>query len=87
MRGNFTTFTVQWYCIVGTEENIKVDEKKKARLEAQGWKVGSTEEFLGLTPVEAACVELRLQLSDAARGLRRLTSRGSQRQPRRGDRN
>jgi hypothetical protein len=42
-----------------------MEKEKKARLEAQGWKVGSTEEFLGLTPDEAAYVELRLKLSDA----------------------
>jgi len=40
---------------------------KKARLEAHGWRVGSAEEFLGLTPDEAAYVELRLKLSDAVR--------------------
>ncbi len=44
-----------------------MDEKKRARLEAQGWKVGSTEEFLGLTPEEAAYVEFRLKLRDAVR--------------------
>ena len=48
-----------------------MDEEKQARLEAQGWKVGSTEEFLGLTPEEAAYVELRLRLSDALRELRK----------------
>jgi hypothetical protein len=64
-----------------------VDEEKKARLEVRGWKVGSTEEFLRLPPAEAAYIELRLKLRDAAHRLRGLTSRGSQRQPRRGDRN
>jgi hypothetical protein len=63
-----------------------MEEEKKARLEARGWMVGSTEEFLGLTPAEAAYIELRLKLRDAAYRLRCLTSRGSQRQPRRGDR-
>lgn len=48
-----------------------MDREKKARLEAQGWKVGSTEEFLGLTPEEAAYVELRLKLSDAVREYRK----------------
>jgi hypothetical protein len=48
-----------------------MDKEKKARLEAQGWKVGSTEEFLGLTPGESAYVELRLKLSDAVRNLRK----------------
>lgn len=47
-----------------------MDKKKKARLEAQGWKVGSVEEFLGLTPEESAYIELRLKLSEAVRQLR-----------------
>jgi predicted XRE-type DNA-binding protein len=47
------------------------EEEKKARLEAHGWKVGSTEEFLGLSPEEAAYIELRLKLSDAVREYRK----------------
>lgn len=48
-----------------------MDKEKRARLEAKGWKVGSAEEFLGMTPDEAAYVELRLKLSDAVRDLRK----------------
>ncbi len=48
-----------------------MDKEKKARLEAHGWKVGSAEEFLGLTPEEAAYVDLRLKLSDAVREYRK----------------
>lgn len=48
-----------------------MDKEKKARLKAHGWRVGSTEEFLGLTPEEAAYVELRLKLSDAVREFRK----------------
>ena len=48
-----------------------MNKEEKARLEARGWKVGSTEEFLGLTPEEAAYVELRLKLRDAVRELRK----------------
>ena len=48
-----------------------MDKEKKARLEAHGWRVGTTEEFLGLTPEEAAYVELRLKLSDAVREFRK----------------
>lgn len=48
-----------------------MDKEKKARLEAHGWKVGSAEEFLGLTPDEASYVELRLKLSDAVREYRK----------------
>ncbi|MEA2603172.1 MAG: hypothetical protein QOF89_4164 [Acidobacteriota bacterium] len=48
-----------------------MDKEKKERLEAKGWKVGSAEELLGLTPEEAAYVELRLKLSEAVRQLRK----------------
>lgn len=48
-----------------------MDKEKKARLEAHGWKVGTTEEFLRLTPAEAAYVDLRLKLSDAVREFRK----------------
>lgn len=47
-----------------------MDRDKKERLETRGWKVGSTEDFLGLNPDEAAYIELRLKLSDAVRELR-----------------
>ncbi len=43
---------------------------KQAALESQGWRVGSTAEFLELTPEEAAVVELKLRLSDALRARR-----------------
>jgi DNA-binding XRE family transcriptional regulator len=42
-------------------------ERKRKRLEARGWKVGSAGEFLDLAPDEEAYVEMRLRL---ARGLR-----------------
>jgi len=48
-----------------------MDKEKKARLEAHGWRVGSAEEFLGLTPEETSYVELRLKLSDAVREYRK----------------
>ena len=41
-----------------------MEKHKKQQLTARGWKVGSTDEFLGLTPEEAAYVELKLVLSD-----------------------
>ena len=40
---------------------------KRARLEAAGWKVGSVEDFLGLSPEEAAFVEMKLALSQSLR--------------------
>lgn len=36
---------------------------KIQRLEAKGWKAGSVSDFLGLTPAEAAYIELKLALS------------------------
>lgn len=47
-----------------------MDKEKKALLEAQGWRVGSAEEFLGMPPEEAAYVELRLKLGACGRDLR-----------------
>lgn len=41
--------------------------KKRDRLEKAGWKVGSTEEFLGLSAEEARYIELKLALSEAVR--------------------
>jgi ribosome-binding protein aMBF1 (putative translation factor) len=40
---------------------------KKERLEKKGWKVGTVQEFLGLSDEEAAYVELRLRLAAALR--------------------
>jgi hypothetical protein len=45
-----------------------MDSTKKSRLEAEGWKIGSTEEFLGLTSEEAEYVDRRLKLNDAVVG-------------------
>ena len=36
---------------------------KKKRLEAKGWKIGTAQEFLDLSPEEAAYVEVKLLLS------------------------
>jgi DNA-binding XRE family transcriptional regulator len=40
---------------------------KKERLEAAGWRVGSAEEFLGLSKEEAAFVEMKLALAESMR--------------------
>jgi DNA-binding XRE family transcriptional regulator len=40
-------------------------KRKRERLEAAGWKVGSAKEFLGLTEEEAAMIELKLGLAKA----------------------
>ncbi|OIO87679.1 MAG: transcriptional regulator [Anaerolineae bacterium CG2_30_64_16] len=44
-----------------------MEQAKRERLEAKGWKIGTVAEFLGLTPEEAALVEIRLALSRSLR--------------------
>ncbi|HEY2433528.1 MAG TPA: helix-turn-helix transcriptional regulator [Vicinamibacterales bacterium] len=51
--------------------------KKRTRLQAHGWRVGSAADFLELTPEEAAFVETRLALSQCLRN-RRLAQKMSQ---------
>jgi hypothetical protein len=46
-------------------------EDKRKRLEAKGWKVGGTKEFLELSADEAAYIELKLKLADGLRARRR----------------
>ena len=51
-------------------------ESKRKRLESTGWRVGSTAEFLNLSPEEAAYVELKIRLASRLRewrARRRLT--------------
>jgi len=48
-----------------------MNNAKKKRLEANGWKVSDTAEFLNLSPEEAAYVELKLALSKALQELRK----------------
>lgn len=40
-----------------------MDQLKKERLEAKGWKVGTVSEFLELTPEQNALIEIKLALS------------------------
>lgn len=54
------------------------DDKRK-RLTAKGWTVGTTREFLGLSPEEASFIEMKLQLAQALRE-RRLRRRLTQAQ-------
>lgn len=44
-----------------------MNEAKRKKLEAQGWKVGTVQEFLDLTPEEAAYIEVKLALAKALR--------------------
>jgi len=41
-----------------------MDRTKKSRLQREGWRIGSAEEFLNLSPDEIAFVELKLALSE-----------------------
>jgi DNA-binding XRE family transcriptional regulator len=43
----------------------KMDKRKKKDLESKGYKVGSVEEFLGLSTDESEYIELKLALSQA----------------------
>lgn len=40
---------------------------KRQRLQKKGWKVGTVDEFLDLTPEEASYIELKLRLSENLR--------------------
>ena len=42
-------------------------EAKRKRLEAEGWRVGDTKEFLALSDQEAEFIELKLQLAESLR--------------------
>jgi predicted XRE-type DNA-binding protein len=48
-----------------------MNAEKRQRLEAKGWRIGSAQEFLGLSPEEAALVEIRLKLAGGVRELRK----------------
>jgi hypothetical protein len=39
-----------------------MDKDKQAKLASKGWKIGTVNEFLDLTPAEATYIELRLAL-------------------------
>ncbi len=48
-----------------------MDKAKRRRLEAAGWTVGSTAEFLALSPEEMAYIELKANLCDALKERRK----------------
>ncbi|MFT7458838.1 MAG: ribosome-binding protein aMBF1 (putative translation factor) [Planctomycetota bacterium] len=43
---------------------------KKKKLEKAGWKVSSTDEFLGLSPEESAYIEMKLALCNSVKQTR-----------------
>jgi hypothetical protein len=46
-------------------------KRKRARLEAGGWRVGSTKDFLGLSEAEEAVIELKVSFSRSLRDRRK----------------
>ena len=48
-----------------------MNSAKKKRLETNGWKVGTTADFLNLSPEEVAFIDLKLSLSKALQELRK----------------
>jgi len=46
-------------------------KSEREELEAQGWKIGDTKEFLGLSDEEMAYIEIKLALSTRVRELRK----------------
>lgn len=47
-----------------------MDTKKRKRLEAAGWKAGTVQEFLDLSPADMAFIETKLALTKALRDAR-----------------
>lgn len=47
-----------------------MNETKKERLKAAGWRTGDAADFLALSPEEAAFIDLKLALADYLRELR-----------------
>jgi DNA-binding XRE family transcriptional regulator len=48
-----------------------MDEEKRKKLEAQGWRIGDTQEFLGLSDDDIAYIDIKIALSQMIRELRR----------------
>jgi DNA-binding XRE family transcriptional regulator len=48
-----------------------MNRSNQERLRSKGWKFGTAEEFLDLSPEESAYIELKLALSDKLRAQRR----------------
>lgn len=47
-----------------------MNKEKQKRLEKKGWKVSSTEDFLGLSREDSSYIDLKLKLSSTLRKLR-----------------
>jgi hypothetical protein len=47
-----------------------MNSAKKRKLESNGWRIGSTQEFLGLSERESAYIELKLKLGENLKKIR-----------------
>ena len=47
-----------------------MNEAKRKKLEAKGWRIGSTQDFLGLSDTDAAYIEFKLKLAHSLRAKR-----------------
>lgn len=47
-----------------------MNEAKRKKLEAKGWRVGSTQEFLALSDTDTAFIEFKLKLAQSLRAKR-----------------
>jgi ribosome-binding protein aMBF1 (putative translation factor) len=56
---------------------VIMDKKKKRQLEAKGWKVGSVNEFLNLSPEESEYIDLKISLGNNVK-IKRMSKKISQ---------
>ena len=49
-----------------------MQQSKRKRVTAKGWKVGDAKEFLGLSDEETAYIELRLKLAEGLKAARKI---------------
>ena len=82
--GNLTRFNTSEELFEDLNSNIKVLEgdviegaKLKGRLEAEGWTVGSTQSFLGLSDEDMASIDTKLALADVIEGGQELLTNGT----------
>lgn len=50
-------------CVAAQLTNF-IDATKRQKLEEAGWKLGTTQEFLGLSEIDVELIELKLALSN-----------------------
>lgn len=49
---------------------MTMKSSKREKLEKAGWKVGTVDEFLSLSPEESAFIEMKLALCDSVKSMR-----------------